>query len=496
MGKRYSPAILFNYGNSLELAKFITNNENKKNTTNTNKEDSSAKESTSIPRSLNEGGINEKIAIIGMSLRLPGSINSAKSFWMALAKGKNCVLPPVKSRNLHQGYVNKPSDQLRPWEHNIPYVGCYDTRSSVAKLSQFDAEFFNCLPDEALALDPRHRWVLETSWEALENAGIPPNTLEDTLTGVFVGIGQENEYSDILEDHNIIPPIAAHADTQSGLAGRLSYFYRLYGPAFTMDTACSTGASALHTACRSLQHRDCNLSIVSGVRCFFSSKKFYKTCSARMASPHGRCATFDKDADGFASGEGCVCFILKRLSDAIRDNDHILSVIIGTSCGQSGLRQSISAPSSEGQAINIKRAMEFAGIKPEDVSYVEAHGTGTPLGDALEVHSLNQVYAGSHTKENPLVVGSVKTNIGHTAEVAGLAGIAKVILAMQHKHIPKNLHFNTLNPEIDIESIPIKIPTKTIPWTSPVPNKPLIAQVSSFGLQGSIVHVLLEEYIP
>ncbi|ORX78811.1 ketoacyl-synt-domain-containing protein [Anaeromyces robustus] len=494
MGKRYSPAILFNYGNSLELAKFITNNENKKNTTNTKKDDLSAKES--IPRSLNEGGVKEKIAIIGMSLRLPGSINSAKSFWMALAKGKNCVLPPVKNRDLHHGYVNKPSDQLNPGEHNIPYIGCYDTRSNVAKPSQFDAEFFNCLPDEALALDPRHRWVLETSWEALENAGIPPNSLEDSLTGVFVGMSQDHEYADLLAERNIIAPIAAHSNTQSGIAGRLSYFYRLYGPSLTMDTACSTGGSAIHTAVRSLQNRDCNLSIVSCVRYMYTSKTFYKTCAARMTSPHGRCATFDKDADGFASGEGCVCFVLKRLDDAIRDNDHILSVIIGTSSGQSGLRQSISAPSSEGQAINIKRAMEIADIKPEDVSYVEAHGTGTPLGDALEIHSLNQVYAGSHNEENPLVVGSVKTNIGHTGEVAGLASIAKVILAMQHKHIPKNLHFNTLNPEIDIESIPIKIPTKTIPWTSPVPNKPLIAQVSSFGLQGSIVHLFLEEYIP
>ncbi|ORY36775.1 ketoacyl-synt-domain-containing protein [Neocallimastix californiae] len=487
LNKHYSPAILFNYGNTFELAKFLSGNVDQKNV-------SEIRES--IPASLNEKQSNGKIAIIGMGLRLPGAINSAKSLWLALAKGKDCVLPPIKTRDLHRNYVNKPSDQLDPTEHNIPRLGLYDTRNSVAKPSQFDAKFFNCLPDEALALDPRHRWILETSWEALENAGIPPNSLENSSTGVFVGINDDHEYSDLLTECGVKSPIAAHGQSPSGIAGRLSYFYRLYGPSFTMDTACSTGASALHTACRSLQCGDCDLSIVSGVKFMYSSKDFYMTCSARMTSPHGRCATFDKDADGFVPGEGCVTFILKRLEDAVRDNDHILSVVLSTSSGQSGLRQSISAPSSEGQAINMRKAMKFAGIKPEDVSYVEAHGTGTPLGDALEVHALNEIYGGSHTEENPLVVGSIKTNIGHTCETAGLAGIAKVIVSMQHKHIPRNLHFNTLNPEIDIKSIPIQIPTKTLPWNSTEPNKPLIAQVSSYGLQGSIVHVFLQEYIP
>eukprot|EP00833_Pecoramyces_ruminatium_P008811 jgi/Orpsp1_1/1182843/evm.model.c7180000082866.1 len=485
LNKRYSPAILFNYGNTVALAKFLSGNVDKK---------VNLKET--IPSSLNEKNVGTKIAIIGMALRLPGAINSAKSLWMTLAKGKDCVLPPVKTRDLHRNYVNKPSELLVPPEHNVPRLGLYDTRSNVAKPSQFDAEFFNFLPEEALALDPRHRWILETSWEALENAGIPPDSLEDTATGVFVGINDDHEYADLMDECNVTAPISAHGTSPSDIAGRLSYFYRLYGPSFTMDTACSTGASALHTACRSLQFGDCDLSIVSGVKFMYSSKDFYKTCSARMTSPHGRCATFDKDADGFVAGEGCVTYILKRLDDAVRDNDHILSVIIGTSSGQSGLRQSISAPSSEGQALNIRKAMRFAGIKPEDVSYVEAHGTGTPLGDAIEVHALNEVYAGSHSEEHPLIVGSIKTNIGHTCETAGLAGVAKVIVSMQHKHIPKNLHFNQLNPEIDVDSIPMKIPTKTIPWTSAEPNKPLIAQVSSYGLQGSAINIFLEEYIP
>ncbi|ORX63831.1 hypothetical protein BCR32DRAFT_298303 [Anaeromyces robustus] len=485
-GKPFTTSTLFNYGTTYDLAKYITGYTDK---------DKFGKDL--IPKSIvaNKKDINSnKIAIIGMALRLPGAINNAKSFWMALAKGKDCISTPVKDRKLHLGYVNKPSHLLNENEHNIPRCGCYDSRSNVAKPSEFDAEFFNCLPEEAMALDPRHRWILETSWEALENSGIAPNSLENTITGVFLGINDSHDYHDLMKENGITPPIAAHS-TPSGIVGRLSYFYKLFGPSFTIDTACSTGASALHSACRSLQFGDCDLSIVSGVKYLYTSNDFHRTSIARMTSPKGRCATFDKDADGFVPSEGCVTFILKRYEDAIRDHDNILSVILGTSSGQSGIRQSISAPSSDGQVINLKRALHFAGVDPSDISFVETHGTGTPLGDAIEVNALNQVYKGTHTSENPLIIGSVKTNIGHTTEVAGLAGVAKVILSMQHKYIPKNLHFNTLNPEIDIESIPIQIATKTIPWENKN-NKPRIAQVSSFGLQGSIVHIILQEYLP
>jgi len=478
--KSFSPSTFFNYGTTLDLAKYITGYDNKLN-------------NTTILKSLNISG---KIAIIGMALRLPGAINNAKSLWMTLAKGRDCIMAPVKDRNLHTGYANKPSNLLDDNEHNIPRCGCYDNRGNVAKPSEFDAEFFDCLPEEANYLDPRHRWILETSWEALENSGIPPSSLENTITGVFVGINDDHDYADLMKQNGITPPIATHSTSPSGIVGRLSYFYKLFGPSFTIDTACSTGASALHTACRHLQFGDCDLSIVSGVKYLYSSDEFHRTSVARMTSPRGRCATFDKDADGFAPGEGCVTFILKRYEDAVRDNDNILSVILGTSSGQSGLRQSISAPSSEGQVINMKRALHIAGVNPEDISYVETHGTGTPLGDAIEVNALNQVYGGSHTPEHPLVIGSIKTNIGHVCEAAGLASMAKVILAMQHKYIPKNLHFNTLNPEIDIKSVPIQIATKMIAWENEDKTKPLTAQVSSYGLQGSIVHIILQEYIP
>ncbi|KAL6594873.1 hypothetical protein U3516DRAFT_647398 [Neocallimastix sp. 'constans'] len=472
--KRYSPAILFNYGTSVLLAKYLTSYEKVsiKNVV------------ESIPKEI-QSKTSNKIAIIGMAFRLPGSINNSKSLWMALAKGKDCVLPPIKTRDLHHGYVNKSSEALGPEEHYLPRIGCYDIRSKDAKPSEFDAAFFNCSHDEAVALDPRH-----------QNAGIAPNSLENTLTGVYVGINNEHEHEDLLKKCGIVPPLGSHTLNQSSIAGRLSYFYKLFGPSFTIDTACSTGSSALHIACNAMKRGECDLSIVTGVKYMYSSKEFHKTCSAHMTSPKGRCATFDASADGFAQSEGCVTFVLKRLDDAIRDKDNILTVILGSVSGQSGLRQSISAPSYEGQALNIERAMKIAGISPDQVSYVEAHGTGTPLGDAIEIHALNEVYAGSHSKENPLIVGSIKSNIGHTCEAAGLAGIAKVIVSMKHNSIPKIIHFNKLNPEIDTSLIPMKIPTRLLPWKSSNEDEPLIAQVSSFGLQGSIVVTFLQQYIP
>ena len=483
--KNYSPSIIFNYASPLLLAKYLA-------------------QPTQLASSLKAGPTNDSsccnrksnaIAIIGMGLRLPGAINNEKTLWSALVKGRDCVSNIPKDRKLHESYVNKPSNELNPGEHNVKKCGYYDSRTSGEKVSQFDAEFFNCLPEEAIGLDPKHRWILETSWEALENAGISPDSLEDSNTGVFVGIGDQQDHAQFMKECHRKKVVSYHNSNPSAIAGRLSYFYKLYGPSVTVDTACSTGATALHTACRSMIYGDCRLAMVTASKYLFYPEEFEMTSKARMTSPNGRCATFDKDADGYAPAEGCVTFILKCLEDAERDKDHILGVILGTSSGQSGFRQSISVPSFEGQARNIKRVMEIAGVNPSDISYVETHGTGTPYGDAIEIQGINQVYAGSHTPEHPLVIGSIKTNIGHTAETSGLAGIAKVLVAMKNKTIPRHLHFKTLNPEIDLKSVPLAIPTHNMKWETEE-GKPRTALVSSYGLQGSAVNIILQEYIP
>eukprot|EP00833_Pecoramyces_ruminatium_P011471 jgi/Orpsp1_1/1185503/evm.model.c7180000094097.1 len=389
--KHYSPSIIFNYASPLLLAKYLSQPTQTVSSAMKScgpcQKDSCCQQQQQQHRSIANPNA---IAIIGMGLRLPGAINSDKTFWSALVKGRNCITTLPKDRKLHESYVDKPSNELNPGEHNVKKCGYYDSRSSGEKVSQFDAEFFNCLPEEAIGLDPKHRWILETSWEALENAGISPDSLEDSNTGVFVGIGDQQDHAQFMKECHKQKIVSHHNSNPSAIAGRLSYFYKLYGPSVTVDTACSTGATALHTACRSMLYGDCRLAMVSASKYLFYPEEFELTSKARMTSPNGRCATFDKDADGYAPSEGCVTFILKCLEDAERDKDHILGVILGTSSGQSGFRQSISVPSSEGQARNIKRVMEIAGVQPSDISYIETHGTGTPYGDAIEVQGINQ----------------------------------------------------------------------------------------------------------
>jgi acyl transferase domain-containing protein/long-subunit acyl-CoA synthetase (AMP-forming) len=531
----YSTVMLFNFNSPYELARalispqsdsesitkgnFIGNTctgfgscTNSMEGINTNSADGPNSKGISIPRPLSMEKINDcqnRIAIVGIGLRLPGGINSTKKFWFSLIKGKNCLSATPTDRELHLGMVDMskkpPEYRLNKNEHYVCRYGIYDSHyaSSGVKYTDFDANFFDCSTEEAISMDVKQRWMLETSWEALEDAGIDPSSIENSDTGVFIGMNNCYHQTKLLSSKkatNIsssFNPTTLHCTDLSSVAGRISYFYKIYGPAISMDTACSTGATALHTAYRSMQYGECDLAIVSGARFLYYNDEFINTSHAKMASPNGRCATFDEDADGFAPAEGCVTLILKRLDRAEENNDNIYGILLGSSNGQSGGRQSISVPSSEAQVRNIKNALKDAHVSPKDISFVEAHGTGTPYGDAIEIHALNQIFKDSHSKKSPLYIGSVKTNIGHTCEAAGLAGIVKVLLSMKHNVIPKHINFKKLNPEIDLSMVPFCIPSqKNIRWTSPDPSKPLIAEVSSYGLQGSITNVILQQYLP
>jgi len=512
----YSTVLLFNYNSPYELAKALCLNKTDSVTNliektsesfeSFNEIDSSSIPAISRPLCTPEKSNDSRIAIVGIGLRLPGGIDTTKKYWLSLLKGKNCLSSLPTDRELHKGYVNvskTPGYTLGKEEHYISKYGYYDSVNSAAKPYEFDADFFECVHDEAVGMDVKQRWMLETSWEALEDAGIDPSTLENSNTGVFVGMNNCSHHVKLMAsavdaEHDFrYNPITLHGTELCSVAGRLSYFYKLYGPAVSIDTACSTGATALHTACRSIQYGECDLAIVSGARFLYYNDEFINTCHAKMTSPNGRCATFDEEADGFAPAEGCVTLILKKLKDVDEDMDNVYGIILGSSNGQSGGRQTISVPSSEAQVHNIKNALKNANVKPKDVSYIEAHGTGTPYGDALEIHALNQIFGHTHSKENPLYIGSVKTNLGHTCEAAGLTGVVKVLLSMQHRLIPKHINFRKLNPEINLDTIPLSIPSvRNIPWKSSDPTKPLIAQVSSFGLQGSLTNVVLQQYIP
>ena len=341
-------------------------------------------------------------------------------------------------------------------------------------------------------MDPQQRMLLHVTWEALEYAGIAPASLKNSLTGVFIGVSF-NEYGGLIskntEDFSVH---FASGNALNALSGRISYCYGLQGPSLIVDTACSSSLVSVHTACKSLLVGDCNLAIAGGVNIILDPVSYLSLSSARMLSPEGHCKTFDASADGYARGEGVGVIILKRLSDAKRDLDPILAVIRGSAVNQDGSSSGLTVPNGVAQATLIRKALEYAKLKASDITFVEAHGTGTSLGDPIEVNAIAEVYGESRSLENPLLLGSVKSNIGHLESAAGMSSIIKMILALNHKQIPGNLHVQHLNPKIDLESIPAKIVTELIPWTVKEGQK-RITGISGFGFTGTNAHIILEE---
>ncbi|OUM58624.1 hypothetical protein PIROE2DRAFT_47821, partial [Piromyces sp. E2] len=395
------------------------------------------------------------IAVIGMGLRLPGGINTPNKYWNALVNGKDCISPTPVNRHLH--HFLKPNSKFT---------------------------------------EPKFRWVYETVYEAFQDACIDISELNGSRTGVYCTVGGTTDYIGLTKAFckgQTMNSQTMHGGAASSCAGRISFNYGFIGPSDTIDTACSSGLNDVNNACKSLSCGDTDVAIVSAVHHQYTASQYHVISVAHMASQIGRCATFDASADGYAPGEGCISLVLKRLDDAVTSHDRIYGVITGVSTSQSGSRPSISSPAVIPQVKNIHNALQIANIYPEEVDYVEAHGTGTPLGDAIETETLNIAFGGSHTDKKPLVVGSVKTNIGHTEEVSGLAGLCKVILSMSHRIIPPHLHLKNLNPKIDLSVIPMTIPQKKSIWKCPR-GKKRVGVVSSFGLQGSIANAVVEEF--
>ena len=357
------------------------------------------------------------------------------------------------------------------------------------EVDTFDAEFFGISPREAQSMDPQHRLVLETAWEALERAGIAPSSLKNSLTGVFIGISG-SEYATLLaQGEDSENPYLASGNALSGAAGRLSYFLGLQGPCFTIDAACASSLVSLHAAAQALRNKECDLAISGGVNIVLSSQAMATLTQAHMISPDGHCKTFDARADGYGRGEGCGIVVLKRLSDALKDQDTILAILKGSSVLQDGASSGLTVPNGLAQERLMRQALENAKADPNQIHYIEAHGTGTSLGDPIEIGSITDVY-GEKRKE-PLIIGTVKSNIGHLESAAGVAGVIKTTLILQNEKIPKNLNFETLNPKINLEKIPAIVPTETLPW--PRTETPRLAAVSSFGFTGTIAHAILEE---
>ncbi|NEP57546.1 MAG: alpha/beta fold hydrolase [Symploca sp. SIO2G7] len=431
---------------------------------------------------LRENRQKEPIAIIGMGCRFPGKADSPEAFWNLLRDGVNAVTDIPSSRwDLERYYDPNPT----PGKFYIRSAAFLETD----EIEHFDAEFFRMASREAASLDPQQRLLLEVSWEALENAGIAPTSLAGSQTGVFVGIhwddySAERFYLVNPSDLNAYPTLS---NLRSLSAGRIAYVLDLHGPTLQVDTACSSALVSVHLACQSLHDRECNLAIAGGVSLLLSPKLTIGFCQMNVLAKDGRCKTFSDSVDGFVQGEGCGMVILKRLSDAISDRDPILATIRSSVVNHDGYSLTLTTPASAAQEAMLRQAIENAHIEPKQVQYVETHGTGTPLGDPIEVKALAKVLG--ENRQEPLVIGSMKTNMGHLGAAAGVAGLIKTVLALQHNQIPPNLHFDQPNRRIPWHKLPVTVATELMPWLE---NKPKLAGVSCFGMSGTNAHVVVE----
>jgi acyl transferase domain-containing protein/SAM-dependent methyltransferase len=426
---------------------------------------------------------HEPIAIIGMGMRLPGGVSDAATLEQLLWSGTDAVteIPPERWS----------LDELYDADPDAPGKMITRHGAFVTGVDRFDAEFFGISPREAASMDPQQRLLLQVAWEALEDGGHAGADLAGSRTGVFVGIAN-NDYGRALYAHpRSIDPYFGTGNAFSVAAGRLSYFLGVNGPSIAVDTACSSSLVALHLACQSLRLRECDLALAGGVNLILTPEMNINFSKARMMAPDGRCKTFDAAADGYVRGEGCGILLLRRLSEAMADGDRVLAVVRGSAVNQDGRSGGLTAPNGPSQEAVIRAALGSAEVAPELVSYLEAHGTGTPLGDPIEVGAIGAALCAGRGKEQPLLIGSLKTNLGHLEAAAGIAGVMKVVVSLRRREIPPHLHFKRGNPHIDWSSLPIDVPTAVRPWMPRQGRR--IAGVSSFGFSGTNAHVILEE---
>ncbi|MGF1539546.1 MAG: beta-ketoacyl synthase N-terminal-like domain-containing protein, partial [Pleurocapsa sp.] len=431
----------------------------------------------------------EPIAIIGMGCRFPGGANNPENYWQLLKNGVDAITAIPQSRWDSEFYCNSNS-AIQPGKIASGYGGFLQE-----EIDRFDAEFFGISPREAKNMDPQQRLLLEIAWEALENACQAPDRLVNSPTGVFIGV-TVNNYLELLSKSNNLNNYDAYFATGNGFsftAGRISYFLGLQGPSLAVDTACSSSLTSVHLACQSLRLGECSMALAGGIDLLLSPDILISLSQTGALSPDGRCKPFDAAANGFSRGEGGGIVVLKRLKDAVASGDRILALIRGSAIDQDGASGGLTVPNGVAQQKLIRQALANAGIRSDLISYVETHGTGTVLGDPIEVQALGAVMGEGRTLDTPLAIGSVKSNIGHLQAAAGIASLIKVVLALQHKEIPPTLHLQQLNPHINWERYPFVVPTQVTPWENRGQKR--IAGVSSFGLNGSNAHLILEEAI-
>lgn len=435
----------------------------------------------------NEQAANEPIAVIGMACRFPGGCSTPEKFWNFLKeKGDGVTEVPRERWDVNEFYDPNPGT---PGKMYIRQAGFLKE-----DIREFDARFFRISPLEASEMDPQQRLLLEVSWEAIERAGQNMDNLKDSNTGVFIGI-IGSEYSKLPRDNAKVNPYKATGSLSSIASGRISHILGFHGPAISVDTTCSSSLVSLHLACEALKKRTCDMALAGGVNIMVSPNAMIGLCMMNALSEDGRCRPFDADGKGYGRGEGCAVVVLKRLSTALKDGDPILALIRNTTVNHDGSSSGLTVPNGNAQKALINHALAGAGISGEDVNYLEAHGTGTSLGDPIEIKAVAESLGKKRSPENPLIIGSVKGNVGHLEGAAGICSLVKVILCLQHKKIPPNINLDTLNPGLHLEKIPAYIPLElTKPW-QPFNGKSRIAGISSFGFSGTNGHVILSEYL-
>ena len=433
-------------------------------------------------------GPGEPIAIVGMACRFPGA-PSISALWRLLEAGQNAVTEGVPGSGV--GRV----DELFPNAVNLG--GACRFCAYIDEIEQFDASFFRISPVEAQWLDPQQRMMLETSWQALEDAGMDPDRLKGSRTGVYTGISND-EYRMLVVESSKPAEAAAclyalSGTNLNGTSGRVAFVLGLMGPAKAVDAACASSLVSVHDAVADLQQGKADLAIAGGVQAILNGRVFELRADSMMLSPDGQCKAFDASANGYVRGEGCGVVVLKRLSEAEADGDRIWGVIRGSAVNHGGASTGLTVPHTPALEQVIKTALSQAGIPPSEVDYLEAHGTGTAVGDPIELNAVASVYGRGRAADRPLLVGSVKTNIGHLESAAGIAGLIKAVLVMQRGVIPKHLHFRVPNPSLDWERLPLRVTSSMMDLPQRA-GRPRLAGVNSFGISGTNAHIVVEEY--